>query len=76
MLLYLFSAIGLLVISAFILTTLDTATRLARYILQELTGVSSGGWRTRVGATLALFLLSFSFLVEVSRTIIKERREA
>ncbi|HBA61645.1 MAG TPA: carbon starvation protein A [Elusimicrobia bacterium] len=32
---------GLLVISAFMLTTLDTATRIARYIFQELTGLGN-----------------------------------
>jgi len=53
---------GLLIISAFILTTLDTATRLARYILQELTGVSSGGWRMRVGATLLSLVLPLVLL--------------
>lgn len=32
---------GLLVISAFMLTTLDTATRIARYIFQEMTGIGN-----------------------------------
>jgi len=32
---------GLLVISAFMLTTLDTATRIARYIFQEMTGAGN-----------------------------------
>lgn len=41
---------GLLVISAFMLTTLDTATRIARYIFQEMTGVSNS-LAGRLGAT-------------------------
>lgn len=41
---------GLLVISAFMLTTLDTATRIARYIFQELTGAGNS-LKSRLAAT-------------------------
>ncbi len=50
---------GLLVLSAFVLTTLDTATRLARYVLQELFN-----WKiqkTRVIATLITIILPTIF---------------
>ncbi|OIO03255.1 MAG: hypothetical protein AUJ51_04640 [Elusimicrobia bacterium CG1_02_56_21] len=47
---------GLLVISAFMLTTLDSATRIARYIFQEMTGMGNSLWGRFVstGASLAL----------------------
>jgi len=41
---------GLLVVSAFMLTTLDSATRIARYILQELAGAANS-MRSRLAAT-------------------------
>ncbi len=52
---------GLLVLSAFVLTTLDTATRIARYILQELFN-----WdikKTRFIATGITIILPFIFAV-------------
>jgi carbon starvation protein len=45
--------IGVVILNAFILTTLDTATRIARYILQELTGI-----KNRWLATLLVVLLA------------------
>ncbi len=51
---------GLLVLSAFLLTTLDTATRLARYVLQELFN-----WqiqKTRFLATLITLILPAIFV--------------
>lgn len=51
---------GLLAISAFVLTTLDTATRIARYVLQELTG---GVQKTnRYLATVASLILPIILL--------------
>lgn len=38
---------AIMALNFFILTTLDTATRLARYLVEELTG-----WRNRLGSTL------------------------
>lgn len=48
-------AFGLLAISAFILTTLDTATRLGRYIFEEFFGLKGGSMRYL--ATLATLIL-------------------
>ncbi len=48
-------AFALLAFTTFIYDTLDVATRLGRYILQELTGWR--GWWGRVGATLATLAL-------------------
>ncbi|MHC4574484.1 MAG: carbon starvation CstA family protein [Planctomycetota bacterium] len=46
---------GLLALSAFILTTLDTATRLGRYIFEEFFGLKGARWRyLSTGATLVL----------------------
>jgi carbon starvation protein len=46
---------GLLALSAFILTTLDTATRLGRYIFEEFFQLKGSGWRyLSTLATLAL----------------------
>lgn len=44
---------GFLAVSAFILTTLDTATRIARYILQEITNKVRGNWAIKISATAA-----------------------
>lgn len=52
---------GLLALSAFILTTLDTATRLARYIFQEFFGIS--GKKTRFLATAATLFLPAIFVL-------------
>jgi carbon starvation protein len=52
---------GLLALSAFILTTLDTATRLARYIFQEFFNIE--GKRTRYLATAATLLLPAIFVL-------------
>ncbi|HNQ77928.1 MAG TPA: carbon starvation CstA family protein [Acidobacteriota bacterium] len=44
---------GFLAISAFMLTTLDTATRIARYVLQEILDKVRGGWTVKISATAA-----------------------
>ena len=52
---------ALLVFSTFVYDTLDVCTRLARYVLQELTG-----WKSRIGgyaAALASLVIPFVFLV-------------
>lgn len=48
---------GYLVISAFILTTLDTATRISRYVLQELFNISGSGLKTRFLTTFVTLIL-------------------
>jgi carbon starvation protein len=50
---------GLLAISTFLLTTLDTATRLARYVFEELIGAK--GWWVKIVATV--FTLGFPLLI-------------
>ncbi|MDD4907529.1 MAG: carbon starvation protein A [Candidatus Omnitrophica bacterium] len=55
------SSFGLLALSTFILTTLDTATRLARYIFQEFFNIE--GKRTRYLATLVTLLLPTVFVL-------------
>ncbi len=55
------ASFGLLALSAFILTTLDTATRLARYIFQELFNME--GKHTRYLATAVTLLLPAVFLM-------------
>lgn len=50
---------GLLALSTFILTTLDTATRLGRYIFEEFFQLR--GTAARMGATLATLLLPLVF---------------
>lgn len=52
---------GLLAFATFVYDTLDVATRLGRYILQELTGWE--GSRGRIGATLATLALPLFFLM-------------
>ncbi len=55
---------GLLVISAFMLTTLDTATRIARYIFQEMTGIGNSVagrfFSTAISLALPVILLNIS----------------
>ncbi len=48
---------GLLALSTFLLTTLDTCTRLARYVVQEALGWGKNDARQRVAATLFTLLL-------------------
>ncbi len=48
---------GALAISTFLLTTLDTCTRLARYVLEELFGLERGRIWTIVAATVATLVL-------------------
>lgn len=48
---------GALAISTFLLTTLDTCTRLARYVLEELFGLRHAGVGTTLVATLASLAL-------------------
>ncbi|RMF75841.1 MAG: carbon starvation protein A [Acidobacteria bacterium] len=50
---------GALAISTFLLTTLDTCTRLARYVLEELVGLPRGRPLAALGATLATLALPF-----------------
>ena len=52
---------GLLAFATFVYDTLDVATRLGRYILQELTGWK--GQRGRIGTTLATLALPLFFLM-------------
>lgn len=52
---------GLLALSTFILTTLDTATRLGRYIFEEFTGLK--GSRSRYLSTLATLALPAVFVL-------------
>ncbi len=54
--------IGFLAISAFILTTLDTATRIARYIFQELTEKLENKFFERVFATVVSLILPIILL--------------
>jgi carbon starvation protein len=56
---------GLLALSSFILTTLDTATRLARYILEEFLGIT--GPKARYWSTLATLLLPAIFVLVTLR---------
>ncbi len=52
------TAIGLLALNSFILTSLDTATRLARYQLQEITGMSLNKYlATAISVGIALALI-------------------
>lgn len=51
------TSFGLLALSTFLLTTLDTGTRLARYILEELFNV--WGMRAHVSATVVTLALPF-----------------
>jgi len=55
------ASFGLLALSAFILTTLDTATRLARYIFQEFFNME--GKKTRCLATALTLLLPAVFVL-------------
>ncbi len=48
---------GLLVISAFILTTLDTATRISRYVFGELMGIKSNSILSRSASTIISLIL-------------------
>lgn len=54
--------IGYLAISAFILTTLDTATRIARYIFQEIVGKVEASLLIRSVATLVSLVLPIILL--------------
>jgi carbon starvation protein len=49
--------LGLLALSTFLLTTLDTCTRLARYVLQEFFGWSNAEGRVRWTATIITLVL-------------------
>lgn len=53
---------GLLIISGFLLTTLDTATRIARYIYQEFTEKTNSDMKTKIIATLVSIVLPFILL--------------
>jgi len=48
--------IGVVILNAFILTTLDTATRITRYIFEELTSIKSRWFSTAIVILLAGFL--------------------
>jgi len=56
---------GLLALSTFLLTTLDTCTRLCRYIVQEAFGWAKNDAKSRVTATVITLVLP-AFLVFVS----------
>jgi carbon starvation protein len=49
--------LGLLALSTFLLTTLDTCTRLARYVLQEFFGWNNAEGRVRWTATILTLIL-------------------
>ena len=53
---------GYLVISAFILTTLDTATRISRYVLQEFLNLLGSGLKLRAIITLFCLILPIILL--------------
>ncbi len=54
------TSLGLLALNSFLLTSLDTATRLARYQLQELTGMRLDRYTaTAAGVALAMILLFY-----------------
>jgi carbon starvation protein len=55
------AAFGLLALSAFVLTTLDTATRLSRYIFEEFFELKGAYWR--YVSTLATLLLPTIFVL-------------
>jgi carbon starvation protein len=59
--------LGLLALSTFLLTTLDTCTRLARYVLQEFLGWDNKVRRNRLAAT-AFTLVLPTFLVFLTYT--------
>ena len=54
--------LGFLIISGFVLTTLDTATRIARYIFQEIIEKQINDWKTRITATLVSLLIPLILL--------------
>ncbi len=54
--------IGYLAISAFILTTLDTATRILRYIFQEFFGLTKSSLIVRITATILSLILPLILL--------------
>jgi len=54
--------IALTILNAFILTTLDSATRITRYIAQELFGITN-----RYASTLVIVLLAGWFLRRCAR---------
>jgi len=54
--------LGFLIISAFVLTTLDTATRIARYIFQELIEKPVASWGIKISATLISIFIPFLLL--------------
>lgn len=53
------AVIGVLILNAFILTTLDTATRITRYIFEELSGVSNR-WITSLVVVFLAGILAWS----------------
>jgi carbon starvation protein len=61
------SHFGLLALSTFLLTTLDTCTRLGRYVVQEAFGWDKNDARSRVVATVLTLILP-AFLVFVQYT--------
>jgi len=53
---------GILAVSTFLLTTLDTSTRLARYILEELLNISNPSFRYLSTAITLVLPVLFSFI--------------
>ncbi len=52
---------GLLAVSTFLLTTLDTCTRLARYVVEEFFGIGNPRWRYATTLASVLPLVYFAF---------------
>ncbi len=55
---------GLLAVSTFLLTTLDTCTRLARFLVEELTGMR-GSWGRYLGTAVTLIIPAVMVFVEI-----------
>jgi len=55
------AAFGLLAVSTFLLTTLDTTTRLARYIIEEFFNLKSNRWRY-ISTAVTLLPLGMAFV--------------
>jgi carbon starvation protein len=54
----------LLAVSTFLLTTLDTCTRLARFLVEELTGMR-GSWGRYLGTAVTLIIPAVMVFVEI-----------
>lgn len=54
-----FSLMGAVMVKTFVMTTLDTATRLGRFVFVETVGVNSSFWSNRFVSTLVLLLPAY-----------------